>query len=81
MSRQTKEILDATPASTLNETALATVGQAAVQLGVAHETMDEVLAAGIDLGRLEALDFIAVTANTAMLAIYENVKNQRLGSI
>ena len=77
MSRQTKEILDATPAATLNEVALATVGQAAGQLAVAHETMDEVLAAGIDLGRLEALDFVAVTANTAMLAIFESVKKSK----
>ena len=42
-----------------------------------HQQMDEVLAAGIDLGRLEALDFVAVTANTAMLAIYENVKKSK----
>ena len=77
MSRQTKEILDATPAATLNEVTLATVGQAAVQLGVAHETMDEVLTAGIDLGRLEALDFIAVTANTASLAVFENIKKSK----
>lgn len=43
----------------------------------AEQEKDEVLAAGIDLGRLEALDFMAVTANTAMLAIYENVKKSK----
>jgi hypothetical protein len=61
----------------LNEAALATLDAAPRQLAVAHEAMDEVLAAGIDLGRLEALDFVAVTANTAMLAIYENVKKSK----
>ena len=35
------------------------------------------LAAGIDIGRLEALDFIAVTANIAALSIYENVKKSK----
>lgn len=38
---------------------------------------DEILAAGVDLGRLEALDFIAVTANTASLAVYESVKKSK----
>ena len=61
----------------LNETALATLEAAPRQLAVAHEAMDEVLAAGIDLGRLEALDFIAVTANTAALAVYQNVKKSK----
>ena len=61
----------------LNEAALATLDAAPRQLAVAHEAMDEVLAAGIDLGRLEALDFIAVTANTAALAVYQNVKKSK----
>ena len=77
MSRQTKEILDAAPATAMNEAALAVVGQAAVQLGVAHETMDEVLAAGIDLGRLEALDFVVTVTSSAMLSVYESVKKSR----
>src|SRR5574343_729674 len=43
-----------------------------------HEAeKDEVLAAGIDLGRLEALDFIATVANSAILPIYENVKKSK----
>lgn len=47
---------------------------------VARETqaaMDEVLAAGIDLGRIEALDFMATVANSAILPIYENVKKTK----
>ena len=59
----------------LNETALATLQAAPQQLAVAHEAMDEVLAAGIDLGRLEALDFVVTVTSTAILPIYENVKN------
>lgn len=47
------------------------------QLAQTDQVMDEVLAAGIDLGRLEALDFVAVTANTAILSIYENVKKSK----
>ncbi|MCO5354215.1 hypothetical protein [Acidovorax kalamii] len=62
---------------TLNETALATLEAAPRQLAVAHEAMDEVLAAGIDLGRLEAMDFVATVANSAILAIYENVKKSK----
>lgn len=38
---------------------------------------DEILAAGMDLGRLEALDFVATIATTAKLAIYENVKKSK----
>lgn len=61
----------------LNEAALDTLEAAPRQLAVAHETMDEVLAAGIDLGRLEAMDFVATVANSAILAIYENVKKSK----
>lgn len=43
----------------------------------AEQEKDEVLSAGIDLGRLEALDFIAVTANTASLAVFESVKKSK----
>ncbi len=57
--------------------ALATLDAAPRQLAVAHEAMDEVLAAGIDLGRLEAMDFVATVANSAILAIYENVKKSK----
>ena len=41
------------------------------------DDMDEVLAAGVDLGRLEAMDFLATVANSAILAIYENVKKSK----
>ena len=61
----------------LNETALATLEAAPRQLAVANEAMDEVLAAGIDLGRLEALDFVLTVSTTAILPIYENVKKSK----
>ena len=42
---------------------------------------DEILAAGIDLGRLEAMDFVATIANSAILQIYENVKKSKAWKI
>jgi len=39
--------------------------------------MDAVLAAGIDIGRIDALDFVATVANSAILPIYENVKKSK----
>ncbi|KAB2905584.1 MAG: hypothetical protein F9K35_01535 [Burkholderiaceae bacterium] len=39
--------------------------------------MDEVLAAGIDLGRLEAMDFVLTVSTTAIFGIYENVKKSK----
>lgn len=44
---------------------------------VADIQKDEVLAAGIDLGRLEALDFVLTVSTSAMLAVYENVKKSK----
>ena len=38
---------------------------------------DEVLAAGIDIGRLEALTFITTVGESAAIAIYENVKKSK----
>lgn len=43
----------------------------------AEQEKDEALAAGIDIGRLEALDFVATVANAAILPIYENVKKSK----
>lgn len=61
----------------LNETALTPLEAAPAQLVAAHEAMDEVLAAGIDLGRLEALDFVVTVTSSAILPIYENVKKSK----
>lgn len=38
---------------------------------------DKILAAGIDIGRLEALDFMATVANSTALSIFENVKKSK----
>jgi hypothetical protein len=43
----------------------------------ADQEKDEVFAVGIDLGRLEALDFITTVGNSAILPIYENVKKSK----
>lgn len=77
MARKPTTITPPAAEPALNETALATLETAPRQLAVAHEAMDEVLAAGIDLGRLEAMDFVATVANSAILAIYENVKKSK----
>lgn len=42
--------------------------------------MDAVLAAGIDLGRIEAMDFVATVATSAIIQIYENVKKSKAWS-
>lgn len=77
MARTPKTPTAPAEAPKLNETALATLDAAPAQLAAAQDAMDEVLAAGIDLGRLEAMDFVATVANSAILAIYENVKKSK----
>ena len=77
MARTPKSITPPAEGPALNETALATLEAAPAQLVAAHDAMDEVLAAGIDLGRLEALDFVVTVTSTAILPIYENVKKSK----
>lgn len=43
----------------------------------AEQEKDDVLAAGIDLGRLEALDFVVTVTSSAMLSVFENVKKSK----
>lgn len=61
----------------LNGEAAAQEVAAADAMAATHDAMDEVLAAGIDLGRLEALTFIQTVSESAALAIYENVKKSK----
>ncbi|MFN3437821.1 MAG: hypothetical protein ACK41V_09025 [Acidovorax sp.] len=77
MARTPKAITPPAEGPAFNETALATLDTAPAQLVAAQGAMDEVLAAGIDLGRLEALDFVTTVVNSATLAIYENVKKSK----
>ncbi|MDR3015143.1 MAG: hypothetical protein LBV56_06860 [Delftia acidovorans] len=77
MARTPKTTMASADTPRLNEAALSTLDAAPTQLAVAHETMDEVLAAGIDLGRLEALTFIQTVSESAALSIYENVKKSK----
>jgi hypothetical protein len=66
-----------TVAVVVNDQATAQEVAAADAMAATHEAMDEVLAAGIDLGRMEGLEFIATVANSATLAIFENVKKSK----
>ena len=43
----------------------------------ADQEKDAVLAAGIDLGRIEALDFVLTVSSSAILSVYENVKKSK----
>lgn len=52
----------------------ATINQAQA---LADKMSDDVLAAGIDLGRLEAMTFITTIGESAALAIYENIKKSK----
>lgn len=77
MSRQTKEILDAAPEPQHSEASMTAMSSAPAHLTVAHDSMDEVLAAGIDLGRLEALDFVLTVGTAAVVSVFENVKKSK----
>jgi len=46
-------------------------------LALSTSETDDVLAAGIDLGRLEAATFFATVADSTALSIYENVKKSK----
>lgn len=51
--------------------------EAAQDAALTAAETDDVFAAGIDVGRLEALDFIATIATSALLSIFENVKKSK----
>lgn len=61
----------------LSDSAVAKIEKAQDAVARLDKEADEILAAGIDLGRLEALDFVATVANSAILPIYENVKKSK----
>lgn len=48
-----------------------------VQTASKQDEIDEVLAAGLDIGRIEALDFILTVGNAALLAAYDNIKKSK----
>ena len=72
-----KSILSApAPAEEFDPAAEASI-VAAQNSAITPTQADEVLAAGIDIGRLEAMDFVATIATSAMLAVFENVKKSK----
>lgn len=77
MARTPKAITPPAGEPALDTRALTLANAAPAQLAVAQEAMDEVLAAGIDLGRLEAMDFVLTVGTSAVLSIYENVKKSK----
>ena len=58
----------------LNDTAVANIEKAQDAVARLDKEADEILASGIDLGRLEALDFVVTVTSSAMLSVFENVK-------
>lgn len=57
-----------------NPQRVAEAEQATQELAKLQPVMDEVLALGVDLGRFEALDFVATVATHHLLVVYDNVK-------
>ena len=77
MSRTATKTQEAVTDVVLNDSAVANIEKAQDAVARLDQEADEILAAGIDLGRLEALDFMATVANSAILPIYENVKKSK----
>lgn len=51
--------------------------EAAQDAALTATETDEVFAAGVDIGRLEALDFVVTVTSSALVSIYENVKKTK----
>lgn len=78
MSKGRKALPVQTPVDVkLNEEALARAGEAAETMAVIGGVSEDVFAMGVDIGRLEALDFMATVANSALVSIYDNVKKSK----
>lgn len=68
----------ATPVeSGASDQAIAQIVVAADSMAATHDAMDEAFASGVDIGRLEALDFVATVATSALISVYENVKKSK----
>lgn len=65
------------PAEHQDQEAIAAAGLAMQAASLSHAETDEVFAAGMDIGRLQSMDFIATIANSALLSIYENLKKSK----
>ncbi|MDR2155926.1 MAG: hypothetical protein LBE78_13040 [Burkholderiaceae bacterium] len=55
----------------------AAIDAAQDQAAMIQAASDEALTLGVNLGRIEALDFISTVVNSAILPIYENIKKSR----
>lgn len=65
------------PAEHQDQEAIAAAAIAVQAASLSHAETDEVFAAGMDIGRLQAMDFITTIGNSAMLSIYENLKKSK----
>ena len=77
MSRTTTKPQQPVTDVVLNPNAVANIKKAQDAVARLDQEADEILAAGIDLGRLEALDFVVTVTSSAILPIYENVKKSK----
>lgn len=60
-----------------SEKRLEEAGQAAQIISQMNPMMDAVLETGVDIGRIQAFEFIATIANSAAIAVYEKVKKSK----
>ena len=67
----------ASKATPLNEVALVEVQAAANQLAALHPQGEKIFAAGVDIGRIQAMQFASDIALSVMLSVYENVMKSK----
>ena len=57
--------------------AVVDVLEKAQDAALSHPQVDRVFALGVDIGRIQAMDFVATVALSVMLSVYENVKKSK----
>ena len=76
MQKETSTLSAPAPAEEFDPAVEASI-VAAQNSAITPTQADEVLAAGIDIGRLEAMDFVVTVTTSAILAVFENVKKSK----
>ncbi len=77
MSRKTSQGTAPTDLVDISPAATARI-EATQDMAMIHaQEKDQVFAAGVDIGRLEAMDFVLTVSTSAILSIYENVKKSK----
>ena len=57
--------------------AVVDVLEKAQDAALSHPQVDRVFALGVDIGRIQSMDFVATVALSVMLSVYENVKKSK----